>query len=416
MRNTSMDILTTTFKRLHAMRPAVRSLVLLYWIYSFASSMVGVFTQIFLYQRFNSIALNITAAIVIYTGTMVGFCVGGYFAALWRMNIKRGFLISFIIMGVAIFALPHAVTAMEAYGTMFVWGIGLGVVWLTINTFELTETKDKERDFYSSVLTAGNQVISLAGPALATLLIWLSGSILHIGTYSLLFTIAPIVFLLGFFCFEHIRDYRPSPLVWADVKHYFTDRANQAAQLYTFGTGLEQTLGTTVPPLVILLILGTALRVGIYDTFFAIFSALCVIVVARYRTESNRLLIYGVTSLGILLATIWFGFAFSFVALIIYTVVEGILSPINGVSSHVVDLKTMEIGRKETDFYATMILRDLFLWIWRVVAGVIFLIIISYLGSGKVSLSAGMYLLALGILVTYLGAFWFIKLMQKKAA
>ena len=100
-------------------------------------------------------------------------------------------------------------------------------------------------------------------------------------------------------------------------------------------------------------------------------------------------------------------------ALSIYTIFEGVLSPINEVSSHVIDLKAMEVGRKGTDFYATMILRDFFLWVWRVVAGLIFLLVIGFIGSEKISLSAGMYLLALGLLVRYFGAFWFLKIMKK---
>ena len=164
-------------------------------------------------------------------------------------------------------------------------------------------------------------------------------------------------------------------------------------------------MGTVIPPLVILLILGSAIRVGMYDTLFAIFSALCILVVARYRTPSNRLFIYGVTSLCLALATMWFGFAFSFAALVIYTVVEGLLSPVMNVSSHVIDLSSMEIGRSESDFYATMILRDFFLWVWRCAGGVLLLGIIEVLGTDRLSLSVGLYLLAAGLVIRFAGAY-----------
>ena len=401
----SKDMLDNTLRQFLEMRPSVRSLVFLYWIYAFAGSMVGVFTQVFLYQKFTSVSLNVIATIVFYTGIMAGFCVPGFLAAVWRLNVKRGFMWSFLVMGAAILYLLQTATITHAYIAMFLWGLGQGVFWLTVNTFELSETKDNERDFYSSVLNAGNQILSLVGPASATLLIWLSSAVFHLGTYTLLFTVAPAVFLLGFFCFSTIRDYRPQPIQWADIRHYFTDRANQAAQLYTLGTGFQQTLGTTIPPLIILLILGTALRVGIYNTFFAIFTAICILIMAQYRTPSNRLKIYGVTTIGLVLVTVYFGYAFSFAALIIYTIVWGTLSPIQNVSSHVIDLGAMEIGRSESDFYATMILRDFFLWVWRSLGGIIFLVIISFLGTEKAALSAGLYLLAAGLLMMYLGAF-----------
>lgn len=396
------------------MRASVRSLVFLYWIYALAGSMVGVFTQIFLYQKFTSVSLNIIATIVFYTGIMVGFCLPGFLAAVWRLNIKHGFGWSFLIIGISIVYLLHVSNIAQAYLAMFLWGLGQGVFWLTVNTFELSETKDHERDFYSSVLSAGNQVLSLVGPAFATFLIWLSGIVFHLGTFTILFTVAPAIFLLGFFCFKSIRDYRPRPMQSADIKHFFVDRKNQAAQIYTLGTGFQQIIGSVVPPLVILLILGTALRVGVYDTFFAIFSALCILVIAQYRTPANRLKIYGLTTLGLVLVTVWFGYAFSFAALIIYTLVEGILSPLMNVSSHVIDLNAMEIGRQETDFYATMILRDFFLWVWRSLGGVILLLIIGWLKTEKAALSTGLYVLAAGFLLTYLGAFILIKISKSK--
>ena len=386
------------------MRPSVRSLVFLYWIYAFTGSMVGVFTQIFLYQKFTSITLNVTAAMVFYTGIMLGFCIPGFFASVWRLNIKQGFLWSFVILGVSLLYLLRTETVAHAYSAMLLWGCGQGIFWLTVNTFELAETKDYERDYYSSVLNAGNQVLSLAGPATATLLIWCSGTLLHFGTYTLLFTVAPAIYLLGFFCFSSIRDYRPVPIQWADVRHYFIDRRNQVAQLYTLGTGVQQMLSVTVPPLVILLILGSPLRVGLYNTFFAVFSAICIVIIAQYRTPENRLKIYGLTTLCLVVVTVWFGFAFSFAALIIYTLVDGIISPIMNVSSHVIDLNSMEIGRADSDFYATMILRDFFLWVWRVAGGGLFLLIVSLLGAQKAVLSSGLYVLAFGLLLTFAGA------------
>lgn len=403
----------TTLSRFKIMRSPVRALLGVYWVYSFTGGLIGAFTQIFLYDQFTSVSLNIVATVIFYTGIMLGFCVPGMMAALWRLNLKHGFLWSFVAMGLALIYFLQASTVATAYLAMFLWGFGQGIFWLTINTFELSETKAEERDFYSSILNAGNQILSLVGPACAVLLIWLSGHIFHIGTFTLLFTVAPVMYLLGFLFFARIRDYRPQPIVWADVRHFFFDRRNQAAQLYTLGTGFQQILDVTIPPLLILLVLGTPLNVGVYNTFFALFSVFCVIVVAQYRTPANRLKIYGLTTLGLVLATIWFGYSFSFVALVIYTIVVGILSPHMNISSHVVDLNSMEIGRTESDFYATMILRDFFLWIWRSVGGLTFLAVITLLGTQKEILQMGMYLLATMLLLMYAGAFLLTKLQPR---
>lgn len=300
-------------------------------------------------------------------------------------------------------------TISQAFFSMFLWGLGQGILWLTINTFELSETRDVERDFYSSVLHAGNKVIGVVGPTLAVGLIWLSTSIFHFDTYTLLFSVAAATFALGFFVFSTIRDYRPKPLQWADIRYYFTDRKNQLVQLYTLGTGFQQILGTVVPPLIIINILGTPLHMGIYKSLFAVFSALCVLVIAQYRTPKNRLLIYGVTTLGLALSILWLGYALTFVALVLYTVINGILSPLMTISSHVIDLSAMEIGRSESDFYATMLLRDFFLWVWRCVSGILLLVLIQSTSSEHAALSLGMYLLSFWLMVTYTGAALFLK-------
>ena len=398
-----------TWRLFQMMRTPVRSLVFLFWVYEFAYSLVSVFVQVFLYQKFTDLSFNIIATMFLYTGIMVGFCIPGYVASLWRVNIKYGFASSFVILAGSLFYLLNVASLQAAFLAMFLWGIGQGVFWLTVNTFELSETKDNERDFYSSMLNAGGQVLGLFGPACATALIWLS-SVLHLGTFTLLFTVTPFIYLLGFLCFQGIQDYRPPRIVWADIKHFFADRKNQAAQLYTVGTGFQQILGITIVPLATLLILGTALRVGVYDTVFAVFSAFCVLLLAQYRTPSNRLLIYGLSIFGIIAATLWLGFALTFTALVGYTVIHSFLSPIKNVSSHVIDLQVMETGRKETDFYATMLLRDLFLWLWRCLGGLAFLVAAHFLESQKSLLTGGLYLLAGAFAFTYLSAVIFIKI------
>ena len=70
----------------------------------------------------------------------------------------------------------------------------------------------------------------------------------------------------------------------------------------------------------------------------------------------------------------------------------------------------MEIGRTDTDFYATMILRDFFLWMWRGLGGLIFLALLGFIGAGYTGLSIGLYLLAAALVVTFAGAYLFMQM------
>ena len=398
-----------SYRQFMALRPSVRALVFVYWIYDFTLGMAGVFVQLFLYEQFASLELNIIATIIFYTGIMAGFCIPGVLATYLRLNIKYGFATSFVCMAAALLYLVQIRDIPHAYIAMFLWGLGQGIFWLTFNTFELSETVREERDYYSSLLAAGGQILSLAGPACATLLTWLSGSVLHLGTFTLLFLVTPAVYLFGLFFFSRLRDYRPPRIRFVDLTHYFTDRNSRGAHLYVFGKGVQDTVGVLIPQLVTFTILGSALRVGIFDTLFALFSAVCVLALARFRTENNRLLIYGVALGSIALATVFLGYLFTLVALVIFTAARSFFGPFANTSSHVLDLAVMETGRSDTDFYATMIVRDAFLWLWRSIGGLLLLFVLYISQTPHQALTGGLYLSAVIFALTFFGAYLFMR-------
>lgn len=192
-------------------RRSLRSLIYLFWIYSFVSRAIGAFSQIYIYETFNSVQLNIIASIVTFTGIMIGFCICGAVAAIYSLNAKHGFLLSFLFTGLGLILLPLAHDLPEACGALAIRGVGDGLFWLTIHTYELMETSDHERDIYSTFLSAGAQIVTLASPAFATLLIWLSHR-LDIGDFTLLFLGMPLLLFLGLPALAALKDYRPAPI------------------------------------------------------------------------------------------------------------------------------------------------------------------------------------------------------------
>ena len=89
-------------------RRSLRSLIYLSWIYSFVSRAVGAFSQIYIFELFNSVQLAIIAGIAAFTGIMIGFCICGVVAAYYRLNAKHGFLLSFLFTGLGLILLPLA--------------------------------------------------------------------------------------------------------------------------------------------------------------------------------------------------------------------------------------------------------------------------------------------------------------------
>lgn len=387
-----------------SMRRPVRSLVYLFWIYSFVSRAVTAFTQIYIYEVFTSVELNIIAGIAMFTGCMIGFCVYGAIAAQYRLNAKHGFPLSFIVTGLGLIFLPLARDVTEACAAVTVRGIGFGLFWLTIHTYELMETRDHERDVYSTFASTGEQIVTVASPAFATLLIWLSRS-LGAGDFTLLFFVTPPVFLLGLPSVRVLPDYRPEPIKRRDAVHFLADRRNQAAQIYLMGGAASHILQQTILPLASIAVLGTALKVGGFNTVFAMAGALALLAVGSRRRPENRLFILGMSSIALMALNVMLGYSLTLAVLIVYTIGGSIMQPINRVSQHVIDLKTMDgMAHSASDFYPAMILRDVALWGWRTAAALILLTFASGAATGREAISLGMYMIAGSIAVTYAGA------------
>jgi len=385
-------------------RRALRSLIYLFWIYSFVSRAVGSFSQIYIYEMFSSVQLNIIAAIVTFTGIMIGFCIYGTVAALYSLNAKHGFLLSFLFTGLGLFLLPLAHDVPQACGAVAIRGIGSGLFWLTIHTYELMETSDHERDIYSTFLSAGDQIVSLASPAFATFLIWISHP-LGVGDFTLLFLAMPPLLLLGLPALAALKDYRPAPIGRHDLVYFLADRRNQAAQIYLIGGSASYILQHVLIPLAAVTVLGGALNVGGFNTAFAIAGALALLVVGSRRRAENRLFILGMSSIVLVALNLTLGFSLTLATLVVYTVGTSITQPIMRVSEHVIDLRTMDgMSHHASDFYPAMILRDAALWVWRTVAGLILLAVIGDARTGQEAISLGMYGIAGAIIITYAGA------------
>lgn len=396
---------TSFFGRVKALRTPVRSLLYLYFIFGFITALTATFVQISVFKMFGDISTNIIAAMLTFTGIMVGFCFFGYAISHFRLDAKQGFYYSAISFTFGLMLLSQASTVVVAFIAMFVYGLGGGFFWLTVHTYELTETRDTERDFYSSLLASGNKLISILGPLCATLIIWLSVSVLHISSFGLLFIIAPLFYILGLFCFKGIQSYRPERIELADIEHFVSEKRNRVAQLYIAGNGISHILNNLLMPLTLLYILGTELRVGAYSTIVSGLSVFLILILGQYRNKGNRILLFGLSTFGISVLLLFLGSQLTLFTLIVFTIGNAILLPILQVSDHVVSLQTMEtIGRSKKDFYATMILRDFSLWVWRMVAGLM-LLTISYLyTSTSHTVTIGLYFLAGSLIVSFVGA------------
>ena len=376
----------------------------LHWIYAFVGALTGIFVHIFFYQRFESVLYNTFAQAVFFFGMVIGFSLVGAVFAAYRVNMKWGYIAAFVLMCASYLFLFGDVTKESGLLFMALNGFGQGLYWLTLHTFELTETHDHERDYYSSVLSAGDQFIDLAAPALATALFFLSDDVLGWGSYTLLFIVSPLVFLFGLFFFRSIRTYRPAPMDWDDVVHFFRDRRNQLSHVYFLSGSANYAFSKLAVPIAAIMFLGTEKNVGLYSVFFAVLSMFALLALSKRRHSGNRLRFLYVTCMLSALVMAMVALWFNIYLFIFYSLVFVVLKPLQRVSAHVIDLETMEtLGRKEKDFFSTMVLRDVALGFWRLLSLALFAILILVIGEGETAVRASFALLALSFALTYFG-------------
>lgn len=109
-------------RHFRSLRPSTRSLVFLFWIYTFVGNAVNVFMQIYLYQLFSSVSLNVVAGILTFTGIMIGFCAYGVAASVYRLNARHGFLLSFICVSLVAISFVGSGVSAISIGMYFIAG------------------------------------------------------------------------------------------------------------------------------------------------------------------------------------------------------------------------------------------------------------------------------------------------------
>jgi hypothetical protein len=245
----------------------------------------------------------------------------------------------------------------------------------------------------------------LLGPALATVLLYISSTIFHLGTFTLLFIFTAVLYLFGLSFSRKLPEYRPSPVLWADIKYFFSNNRNKVLQFSVIGEALPNSIGSVVIPVILVSILGTSIAVGIYNTIVGVGSAICIVLFSRYLNLRNRFTVVMYGTAVTVLAYVWLGTTFSFFVLILYALATSTAGPLMDIAVRAITFRTMEsLERPQSDFYANMILRELCLWAWRILAGILFLGVLYLTQTQHSQLSVGLYLTALGSVITLIAA------------
>jgi len=343
-----------------------RSMVYLMWVYWVGNIVSGIFINIYVYKINNSINDAILYNAIFYTSALVWFSVLWQIMWLLWKDIKSMYSISyalFIASFITIFLLKD--TLLWAYLFWVLYAFWNGSFWNAVHTQELNNIEDKNRDFYSSSISAGDNINAIIIPSIVALIFYIS-SIIKFDWYVVIFFILPVIYTASFFLIKNIASYVPQKIHRSDIKNFFNLKKYKYWHLYFFVCWIIVSLYSVLIPIISIILLKNETNIWAFQWILTIISTSIVIHLSHKRNEKKRFLYLFIPSILFFLIYIMFSYFFSLTSFIVYSVLWLMLNPIFRVSQHVYDLSLMDnIKTGNSDFYPAMILREYILWIWR---------------------------------------------------
>jgi len=300
----------------------------------------------------------------------VGFSGWGYVVAQRQISLKYNYLRAFtiyILSFLSLIFLPHD------FGYLLLFagfnGLGLGMFWVGVHSYEMLTTTEENRDFYSSMVSLGTQIFSTVSPLVATLSFYLSEQVFHLETFEILFWILPFVYLASLPFLFKLPDYTPKRIPHSEWKRLVFDPKLKKIRWYIFSGALPWGFRSALYPAISILSLKTVINIGLLQTLMGGVSILALVVLSHTRHEGNRLKILFYSVLGMMAAfSLLFFWDLSPWFFGLYSLCLTLLSPIYRVSEHVLDLKAMEQLSGAHSFYPGLVYRDVLIWVGRSVA------------------------------------------------
>jgi MFS family permease len=384
-----------------------KDMIMLFWIYELVGTTAGIFMGSFVFLKTGSLLILTIYILIQIIATGLAFSGYGYLMARFGYSMKWNYLRSFFVYFISFVFLaltPHTTVFFLIFS--FLNGLGLGLFWLGNHSYEMLYTKNEngDRDFYSSMLQGGTQVINILAPLIGTLVIFLSEKVFDIGTFSILFWVLPMLYLVSLPFLFSLPHFIPNKITKLDIKSFFKNKVSKKIKLYYILQG-EEEIRVVAISFFAIIALKTFINIGILQTLVAVISFFITVLLANIRCEGNRLKLMSFAIVGFSIATIFLGFSnISVYFYITYSLLMILFKPMYKISQHTIDLRSMDfLAKDRSSFYPGILYREVFLSIGRFLF-LLFLILISLLIKNDIVSARVGLLIAILIFVTN----WFI--------
>lgn len=258
-------MLSTFFSTFFRLPLSNRSMIYLMWIYSLGGVITGVFLNIYVFKIHSSIIDLILYNLIYFTSSFLGFGLLGWMMAQISGNIRNMYYISYVMFIVAYFVLlVFDGTLLAVYLFAILFGFGNGAFWNAVHTQELKNIADKNRDFYSSSISAGQNIISVVVPFFVAIVFAIT-AYYHMDGYWVLFEILPIVYISSFIFIHNIDTYIPAKITMRDVSNFFDWKRYKYGHLYFMIRGISHGFTMSVIPIITILMLENEVNIGLFQ-------------------------------------------------------------------------------------------------------------------------------------------------------
>ena len=394
---------TKTLHRFRALPDDARAMVFLYWVYEFSQMIVGLFLNVFVYETTGSLLCLLIYNLVFFCLVAVGFSGWGYVVAQRQISLKYNYLRAFttyILSFLSLVFLPRDFVYLLLFAAFN--GLGLGMFWVGVHSYEMLTTTEENRDFYSSMVSLGTQIFSTVSPLVATLSFYLSEQVFHLETFEILFWILPFVYLCSLPFLFKLPDYTPKRIPHSEWKRLIFDPKLKKVRRYILSGGLPWGFRSALYPAISLLSLKTVINIGLLQTLMGGVSVLALVLLSHRRHEGNRVQILLYAVLGMMAAfSLLFFWELSPWFFGLFSLSLTLLSPIYRVSEHVLDLKAMEQLSGEHSFYPGLVYRDMLIWVGRSLAIGLLLLLVLFTTEER-TLQIGI----VAVILSYFAMYW----------
>lgn len=302
-----------------------------------AFSILNIFSGIFIFKSLGGLYNFVLAEIIMFTGILISFVIGGLLFAKFQINLKYTFSFGIFLAGASLLLLFGDLSIVKLFSFSFFWGLGQGLIWNGINVNELISVVDEHKTKYVAQFGFISKLTGVVIPVILTALFWMFLDT----TYYILFSISMLcLFVAAFFAYKTFN-FIPTKIVKADWEVFWLKREVWDIKLYMFTSGALNVVEAVLVPATAILILQTELNVGFFQSVAAVFSLGLMYLGVRKRNDSsnkNLLIVFTFILIPFLLIFAWSPNIYTF---LILSVVSLICLPQLSVSEHFIDLTTM---------------------------------------------------------------------------